>query len=887
MNGAEPSSTFTFYYYREIPGSQLVSAINTDYTQFVTLSAQLEGLESTLMRLKRPLNDAGDRLQDVAASLVARRREVSNTQSVATLLDSRASALQTYLTARELYADVVAGTERLSQHAGSHISSTAAATLHGLALQSRRCRDYLLEAKSALNTQLPASAAVKSGEDGRLRESIGAMASNCDAAEAALAPLLVSALQNSLASVVSDASASAKSDGAVDAADPADYLHLLFTALAALGRQADAADAVTASVSRPLFAGLFTQGRVDDGARGSFKAFSRVCDEALAGITQPGGALATVLDAAACVPGLDLFSHCLWAPLVAVLGSQLPAYANPAQPAVFQANYTALSTLIVRLRTLAAGHTLLLPQGGPGELVGVPASEALQASATTAALRASLAPKLQVYHALRTADATSRLDKGCAARMGALDLGVGFGPPAPVTAAPGGAPQASSPVAPAPAQTGPASALTLSDLTSGIPAAYLRAGSERDPPPPAAQLLLPASAALWSALSSLWSPSVFIPALGTQTLTATLACVSRYGGWGTAGAALGAGRFGAPSVISALNGERTSSGGELALLPLPASWASSLTLPLPAPPAVAGAPSAAGSAGGAPAAPALVAGSPWPGSSAVAAPDGLAWGDATVDAHLAAAADAGILAMLVARALLPRVMASLALPPPPATEDAAAAASSAQGGASAATSAAVVSLLSSASSQLRALQAYHLAVVRAALGRACCAPLASLRAVPATFRMTAKGAPSKPSPYAASVLKPLRVALAAAAPSGRPWSLAGIPPAQLSALALGVCGEAGASLDATLASVLESLARMEESLAWLKKGPAAQQAPGAAVSDSDKIGLQLHLDVRAMARDAADVLASAGDGSAAAAGLPPAFDAAAARVAQYAPLVAQ
>jgi hypothetical protein len=654
------------------------------------------------------------------------------------------------------------------------------------------------------------------------------------------------------------------------------------------------------------------------------------------------------------VPRLDVLSACVWGPLTTVLAAQLPAWATPVQPALFQANYTALSTLFVRLRVFASGFTLLLPVAGsaasapsPARLEAVPASEALQSSPAAAALRASLAPKLQVYHALRVSDVTGRLDKAAGVRV-ALDLGLGSAAsaagggggaatplPSPGAAAaaagggtplPGGVTQHAS--AAAQLQTGPAAVVQASEALAGIPAAYLPGGGQhQEALPPAVPLLLPASAALWAALAFLWSPSVLVPALGAPVLTASVACVGRYGGWSLAGAVAGAGRHGVPAVVAAANGllPKSASGGSDGsggdLPRLPPSWAAAMALPLPVPPP----PAAPGSVPVAPAAapgggPASSSSQPstagaWP--LAGAGPDAAAWvppgaagADAatSLDAHLAAAADAGTLAALVDAALTPRVLASLALPPPPpAATDAGAAPAAAAAGTPPASSAAVAALLASASASLRALRSWHLAVARALLARSCAAPLASLRAVPATFRMTNKAAPSKPSPYVATVLKPLRALVGAAsspaaaaattggsdkggkpAPAAAPLLLlAGLPAEHLCALAAGVVGDVGTSLDGTLGGVLSSLARMEESLAWLKKAPAGATGAGgggaSAATDSDKIGLQLLLDVRALARDADELLARGlpPPGSAARTAALPGFVAAAGRVAPY------
>jgi hypothetical protein len=56
--------------------ADLISAINSDYSSFVSLSAALEGSDSSVLRLQRPLSAAAGQLAEVSAAAAARRREV-------------------------------------------------------------------------------------------------------------------------------------------------------------------------------------------------------------------------------------------------------------------------------------------------------------------------------------------------------------------------------------------------------------------------------------------------------------------------------------------------------------------------------------------------------------------------------------------------------------------------------------------------------------------------------------------------------------------------------------------------------------------------------------------------------------------------------------------
>lgn len=318
-----------------LPPPQLVAAINSDYTQFVSLSSQLEGLEATLMRLKRPLTEAGERLQDVAGALAARRREVASSQRSAEALAARSAALQAYLSGRELLGAAGGSVDRLEAAAGDAGAGAAlpAHALHRAALQLGRAREHLADAAAraasvggaASPTGSSSSSGSKASGPGRggdhtaaadpalaqLADSVAASLAEAARVEEGLTPLLVAALRARLARLGKGAptqpqlrrggGSNQPNDDDEEAGGDSDGndLHLLLSALGGLlGREAEAHDAITSAVTRPLLAGLFTQARVDDGARGSFKGFSRACDEALAAVTDEGGPLRAVLEAA-------------------------------------------------------------------------------------------------------------------------------------------------------------------------------------------------------------------------------------------------------------------------------------------------------------------------------------------------------------------------------------------------------------------------------------------------------------------------------------------------------------------------------------------------------------------------------------------------------------
>lgn len=130
----------------------------------------------------------------------------------------------------------------------------------------------------------------------------------------------------------------------------------------------------------------------------------------------------------------------------------------------------------------------------------------------------------------------------------------------------------------------------------------------------------------------------------------------------------------------------------------------------------------------------------------------------------------------------------------------------------------------------------------------CVASVRQLKGITATYRMTAKGPPVRHSHYVAGVLQPLRQLLERAPVST-------LPPHLKLLLARGVIDDVNGRYTALAEELLTSVKKTESSLKRLKKSRTGEAAaPGdaaAAMSDSDKIGLQLFLDVQEHGRQIA------------------------------------
>ncbi|KAK9821420.1 hypothetical protein WJX81_002272 [Elliptochloris bilobata] len=137
------------------------------------------------------------------------------------------------------------------------------------------------------------------------------------------------------------------------------------------------------------------------------------------------------------------------------------------------------------------------------------------------------------------------------------------------------------------------------------------------------------------------------------------------------------------------------------------------------------------------------------------------------------------------------------------------------------------------------------AALGAELATGCAAALRHVRAVTATYRMTTRPPPSRPSHYAAGILSPLRAFLDA--PHGQ-----ALPAVTRASLAQGVVAAVAGSFAAAAGDTLVTLRRTESSLRRLKKTRAGDGAAGeaAGLSDTDKVGRQLALDAQEYGRQA-------------------------------------
>mmetsp|Transcript_18657 Transcript_18657/g.40080 ORF Transcript_18657/g.40080 Transcript_18657/m.40080 type:complete len:830 (-) Transcript_18657:232-2721(-) len=140
---------------------------------------------------------------------------------------------------------------------------------------------------------------------------------------------------------------------------------------------------------------------------------------------------------------------------------------------------------------------------------------------------------------------------------------------------------------------------------------------------------------------------------------------------------------------------------------------------------------------------------------------------------------------------------------------------------------------SSLASQAAAL----LACMSDEVAERCVAVVKQLKGITATYRMTTKGPPTRHSHYVTGVLVPLRTFL----DSERIQKL---PSTSSSGLVHTVVDNVSSRYQQLADELLTTVRKTESSLKRLKKAQNAEGAAGEVMSDSDKITLQLYLDVQ-------------------------------------------
>ncbi|KAG2451026.1 hypothetical protein HYH02_004295 [Chlamydomonas schloesseri] len=864
--------------------TKLVEVINQDYADYVGLSGRLANVEGAVVRMRKPLLELRDKLHAVQEAVrtelhslnqgLRKRKEVATQRALLELIlevshvAAKVDKLLEEVVAADQHATAAAAAASGTSGGGGGGAPAAAAAVADTASAGAGANSG--GAGSSSSGSGSSSSALAGGDlvaQCRLLERVAAevsrlaflankgkdlafvrsleprIAAHRAALRGRLSAALTAALQAAPAPPPANGGggggggANGGANGGGGPRNTAAALHALHAA-ADLGEVEAAEGAVRRVVVAPLVERLIAEHKAHGptgGASAGGGGLAGLLASILAGVRRElGPLLDACLAPGSALRGLDLLGAAVLDEVQGALAAALPGVFSPGVPPAFHANYLATAAWLRQLEGLCA------TRAGVERLRAGPAYGALMRRWNTS-----------VYFSLLFQEIAGELEDALSADK--LE-------PAP---APAAAAAASDPVAP--------------------------------PPPP---LALAASGALLRCLRRAASPDVVLPPLTDRFLRLVLQLAQRYATWVLAATA--ARREAAAAAAAAAGAAVGGAGGGGAP---------------PGTPPGAGAPGGGGGGG------ALGAGLSGPGAgegavtAAGAGSAAAAWAAAlaaeelmaivhdteAVHAYLAgpftatflellplpaaatAAATASpstLLAGASSGTVPPSPLASASslaslgsMPPPPATPSAAAAAPAADGGGAAAAAAAVAAAVRGALAE--AAEAVRSAGrgLAAALGEEaverCVVVVRQLKGITATYRMTAKAPPSRASHYVSGVLAPLRALLEA----GAVRRLA--PALQQELLVLpvaeGVCGRYAALADELLVSVRKT----ESSLKRLKKAKAAgggEEDAAAAVSDSDKITLQLHLDAAELGLQLGRLLGAApGEELAAAAAAVPSF----------------
>ncbi|KAG2428415.1 hypothetical protein HXX76_011535 [Chlamydomonas incerta] len=817
--------------------TKLVEVINEDYADYVGLSGRLANVEGAVVRMRKPLLELRDKLHAVQEAVrtelnslnqgLRKRKEVATQRALLELIlevahvAAKVDKLLEEVVAADQHATAAAAAPSAGASGGGGAGGAGAADAGGGGAGSQlagpdlvaQCR--LLERVAAEVSRL-AFLANKGKDLAFIRSLEPRIASHRAALRGRLSAALTAALAPAPPGGGSAANGAAANGGPRNTAAALHALH----AAADLGEAEAAEGAVRRVVVAPLVERLITEHKAHGPAGGASAGgggLAALLSAILAAVRRElGPLLDACLAPGSALRGLDLLGAAVLDEVQGALAAALPGVFSPGVPPAFHANYLAAAAWLRQLEGLCATKT------GVERLRAGPAYGALMRRWNTS-----------VYFSLLFQEIAGELEDALSGDK----------------------------LEPAPASASSA--------------------SSSDPSPP---LLLAPSAALLRCLRRAASPDVVLPPLTDRFLRLALQLAQRYATWALAATA--ARREAAAAAAAAGAG---------------------------APPGTPGTPGAAAHGGGAGVGAGAGTGSPGAGAGGAGAGAGGAGGAAggpvawsvslpaeelmavvhdteavaaflagpftatflellplpAAAAALATAASSGVASPLASASSL----ASLGSMPPPPTPAAGGAADgggeAAAAAAAAAVAAAVRGALAEAAEAVRgAGRGLAAALAEEAVER-CVVVVRQLKGITATYRMTAKAPPSRASHYVGGVLAPLRGLLEA----GAVRRLA--PALQQSLLVLPV-GEGVCARYAALAEeLLVSVRKTESSLKRLKKAKAGgEEDAAAAVSDSDKITLQLHLDAAELGQQLGRLLLGAG-----AAGATPAQELAAAAAA--------
>ena len=710
-------------------------------------------------------------------------------------------------------------------------------------------------------------------------------------------------------------------------------------------------ESITASYTNPLLDSLLSQTRLDEGGgRGSFKgvgkAFKALETEISNTQTQNTSSssipfLNILINASEGVPGLEIISRCFWAPIVSRLVA-LPAFFSPAIPSTFHSNFTSCQALFKVIRQ-ACIHLKVEPSiceidlqndignmienchdelceerlievverkrlfKGLGDLILAldsvvdvdstlvndlsssksihslskifkNAAEALSAHISTSSLAALWRPKMILYSQIRSAELSQRIESALKSPGARLIL-----------------------------QSLPLSSLSilgdLSSSNSSLPlvtdwtlekvSRLIDVISPLHSVPSSINggrhtLRLASSANTWVALTSVWSPTVFLDAILGATILQSLQVLNRYTGWLACGAAILAQRSGNAELVtrlssssssvdvSSLSASLTSSTNSMIDLPNLSTVITRLISQQSVVSALVSSQSSTSNASTSTSASLLYADlSLWAESFAIVSPTGalLQQQQLThvtgIEALFTAARDALIISDCAMHLICSRALNIAKVPTNITIQTLLDIEKSSDPSITMALS--IIQSVTGSTASLRSIVPYILASIHSALLKQNAAVCQMVKGVPATLRMSTTSTQTSTrtaSPYVVSLLRPLIQLLSSGGvvTSSLNSSLDPLS-SYLPRFVTGVVTSIVSDYAASVSSVLESLQKTEASLQWLKTSSSTLASSSSsnttsstisststtmATTDASTVGTQLAIDINSLGKTIAD-----------------------------------
>jgi Domain of unknown function (DUF3510) len=395
-------------------------------------------LNQSIDKLKPPINVVSDNLERLSSSITAWNISVDSSKKRVDFCDKLQAATEHYITSKRVFdfLERKDGSSPLTQVSNEMILTHELRSLNSLyiGVQSVVASLKLVDELQALQASLSVSLSNEVLTDFSL------LSSSCLTLSKEFqskSPAVIASCKKSFEELLDSMKKSNVATFLISDSPETFFFESSVSSLAKFKRGSEAVEAVIAEfVIYPVVNELLTPAKVDDGQRGSWRRFSRTCEDLVAYLTSETSLLSRVLGhlsrSKVDCASIDVLSAVV-SQILAILDSNLPGWSSPALPSIFSQNYTAISHLISRLKvfgsqfmlvssvrsssittTSTAFHSIadiLTVSSLSPTLTSRSASANLLSSPACLSLRNAMKPKLAVYYTLRTSDIQSKVEK--------------------------------------------------------------------------------------------------------------------------------------------------------------------------------------------------------------------------------------------------------------------------------------------------------------------------------------------------------------------------------------------------------------------------------------------------------------------------------------------